>query len=135
MLMLDIDHAIGVLGALRKLGVNVDVDDFGTGYSSLTYLQRLPIDTLKIDKSFIDRLAEGDDSIVSAVVALGQSLGVDVLAEGVESADQAERLVTLGCDYAQGYYFARPLASVDAFLSLIERQTLPMPAHQIAAAR
>jgi diguanylate cyclase (GGDEF)-like protein/PAS domain S-box-containing protein len=114
-IMRDEARSVGVLNALRALGVRVAVDDFGTGYSSLTYVQRLPIDTLKIDKSFVDRLdgADADHSIVEAVVSLGRSLKVAVVAEGVESEHQRRRLRGLGCELAQGYLFARPVPLAD----------------------
>jgi EAL domain-containing protein (putative c-di-GMP-specific phosphodiesterase class I) len=89
------------------------LDDFGTGYSSLAYVKRFPIDMLKIDRSFVDGLVDGDEdaAIVSAVISMGQALRVDVVAEGVETSEQATQLRTLGCEFAQGYLFAKPLGS------------------------
>ena len=99
-----------VLSALQELGVRLAIDDFGTGYSSLGYLRRLPVDQLKVDRSFIEGLGSRDDdrAIVSAVVNMGHSLGLSVLAEGVETDEQLSELRSLGCDLGQGYRFARP---------------------------
>jgi diguanylate cyclase (GGDEF)-like protein/PAS domain S-box-containing protein len=104
------------LRELKSLGVRLAIDDFGTGYSSLSYLKRLPVETLKIDKSFISGLGRNpkDRLIASATISLAQTLGLAVVAEGVETAKQAMQLRKLGCDLAQGYYFAKPLTSHDA---------------------
>jgi EAL domain-containing protein (putative c-di-GMP-specific phosphodiesterase class I) len=104
---------------LHRLGVGLAIDDFGTGYSSLGYLQRFPIDVLKIDKSFIDGMLDGDVALVRAVVNLGHSLGLSVTAEGCETVPQMENLRALGCDRAQGYLFARPLR-LEALLELLD---------------
>jgi Amt family ammonium transporter len=101
------------LTRLRELGIELAVDDFGTGYSSLGYLQRMPVDVLKIDKSFVDGIATGGGPLVRAVVNLGHSLGLEATAEGVESLEQFELLRALGCDRAQGYLLAKPLAFED----------------------
>jgi diguanylate cyclase (GGDEF)-like protein/PAS domain S-box-containing protein len=106
------DRPLEVLGLVRALGVSVILDDFGTGYSSLGYLQRLPIDTVKLDRSFIADLTEdGDESaaIVQAVVTMAHALELTVVGEGVETPDQADRLRRLGCAMAQGFWFARPV--------------------------
>ena len=102
--------ATAALRELRSLGLHLAVDDFGTGYSSLTYLKRFPVECIKIDKSFVGGLGiEADDTtIVGAVVQLGRALGLHVVAEGVESPLQLERLRELECDRAQGYLFSRP---------------------------
>jgi predicted signal transduction protein with EAL and GGDEF domain len=111
-LMDDVESTMATLVELRALGVKVGVDDFGTGYSSLSYLKRLPVDVLKIDKSFVARLGEDmvDSAIVSSVVNLARSLGIAVVAEGVETDQQRLELRALGCPVAQGYYFSRPLS-------------------------
>jgi diguanylate cyclase (GGDEF)-like protein/PAS domain S-box-containing protein len=105
------DLTIGTLISLRDLGLHLEIDDFGTGYSSLSYLKRLPIETLKVDRSFIDELDSNQDdvAIVRAIIALGESLGLSVLAEGVERLTQAEQLQRLNCYLAQGFLFGRPL--------------------------
>jgi diguanylate cyclase (GGDEF)-like protein len=104
-----LDVAAGVLSELRALGVQVFLDDFGSGYSSLSYLHRFPVNTLKIDRSFIGSLAgatRGQPAIVESIVALARSVGANVIAEGVETRDQLRRLRQLGCGYAQGFLFS-----------------------------
>jgi EAL domain-containing protein (putative c-di-GMP-specific phosphodiesterase class I) len=104
------------LRELKGFGVQLAIDDFGTGYSSLSYLKRLPVETLKIDKSFIGGLGRNpkDRLIASATISLAQTLELRVVAEGVETAKQAMHLQELGCDLAQGHYFAEPLTSEEA---------------------
>ena len=116
LLMEDLDHNIAQLKALKDLGVGLAIDDFGTGYSSLSYLKKFPIDTLKIDQSFVRDIAvdRDDASIVAAIIALGQSLQLRLVAEGVEDAAQWTFLENLGCHEVQGFLFSRPLAP-DAF--------------------
>ncbi|MDD3353186.1 EAL domain-containing protein [Zoogloea sp.] len=110
-LMRDLDYATSTLGQLRERGIRVAVDDFGTGYSSLAYLRRLAVDTLKIDRSFIHELSDGQGiAIVEAVIGLARSLGLEVVAEGVETTAQLQALVERGCHQIQGYLFARPMA-------------------------
>ena len=109
---------VQVIEALRALGVKCSIDDFGTGYCGLSYLNRLPIDTLKIDRSFITELSGGSDTIVTAVIALGHSLGLKVVAEGVETADQFAYLTSRGCDEMQGYLFSKPVPA-DEFAALV----------------
>jgi diguanylate cyclase (GGDEF)-like protein/PAS domain S-box-containing protein len=110
-LMRDPDEAVLVLQALRDTGVHWEIDDFGTGYSSLSYLQRFPVETLKIDRSFVDGLDHRPEgvAIVKAIVGLGESLGLSVIAEGVERTAEAAKLRSLGCHLAQGYLYGRPL--------------------------
>ncbi len=114
----DVESAIAVLKQMKALNVKLGIDDFGTGYSSLSYLSRFPTDTLKVDKSFVGRMeleSEGENvAIVRTIVALAHALGMDVIAEGVETAAQLSRLRAIGCEYGQGYFFAKPLPSEDA---------------------
>ena len=109
-LLEDAEGAVTALSSLRELGVRLAVDDFGTGYSSLSYLKRLPVDAVKIDRSFVDGLAvDGDDSaIVAAVAGMARALRLTTIAEGVENLDQLQALKRLGCDLAQGYFFTTP---------------------------
>ena len=119
----DPDGIANVLRAIHDLDVMIAMDDFGTGYSSLAYLQRLPIDVLKIDRSFVAPMLHDRDSvaIVRAVLGLASALGMTTTAEGVETQELAETLLGLGCNVAQGYYFARPLAADAAYAYLKER--------------
>jgi diguanylate cyclase (GGDEF)-like protein len=109
----DPDLALSVLSELKALDARVAMDDFGTGYSNLAYLQRLPIDVLKIDRSFVEHMVDDRDkvAIVRTIQSLAEVLGMKTTAEGVETADQARLLSALGCDFGQGYLFARPLES------------------------
>ncbi len=114
---------VRALGRLRELGVRLVLDDFGTGYSSLSYLKHLPLDTIKIDRSFVAGLeATADRSIVEAVIALAHGLGIGVVAEGIETDAQRRRLIELGCDLGQGYLFSRPVPAKDAG-RLLKRRT------------
>jgi diguanylate cyclase (GGDEF)-like protein len=126
MLMHDPIRARVTLERLAAVGVGVAVDDFGTGYSSLAHLKRLPVDTLKIDKSFVLDMADDDagDAIVRSMIELAHNLGLRVVAEGVESPDAWLRLATLGCDLAQGFHLARPLPAA-ALLELLEAEREP----------
>jgi diguanylate cyclase (GGDEF)-like protein len=110
-IMADPTRAIGVLQSLAKEGVRLSIDDFGTGYSSMTYLKRLPVDELKVDRSFVTdmRTTQGDVQLVRSVIDLGHTLGLQVVAEGVEDADTLTALRELGCDIAQGYHLGRPM--------------------------
>src|SRR5262245_3878882 len=119
-LMQNIEQALPLLQALKRLGVSISIDDFGTGYSSLSYLKRLPIDTLKIDRSFVRELESSDDNaaIVTSIIAMGRSLKLRVVAEGVETRFQMRRLHEQGCRLMQGWLFARAV-DADAFLELL----------------
>ena len=111
MVMGDVDRAIDLMLKLKSLDLKLSIDDFGTGYSSLSYLHRFPMDTLKIDKSFVMR---EDWAIIQTILTLGKTLGMEVVAEGVESAQQVTILSQGGCDYGQGYFFAKPLTKAAA---------------------
>ncbi len=115
-LMRNPDRWITLLGRIREMGIKIAIDDFGTGYSSLAYLRQFPLNKLKIDKSFVDDIPGNPDacSIAEAVVALANSLGLSTLAEGVETEEQANFLLSLGCQNAQGYLYAKPLTATDA---------------------
>jgi EAL domain-containing protein (putative c-di-GMP-specific phosphodiesterase class I) len=117
--MSDTETVAADLCRLRELGVSISIDDFGTGYSSLTYVKNFPVDRLKIDQCFIRDLATdpSDAAIVRAIVSLGHSLELTVVAEGVQTEEQLARLRAEGCDEVQGYYFGRPMPAAD-FLAL-----------------
>ncbi len=111
MLVKNVDEAVGILSQLNAIGLDIAMDDFGTGYSSLSYLKRFPINTLKIDRSFVRDIATdpNDAAIVTAIIAMAHSLNMDVIAEGVETEDQLTFLIKKGCNRYQGYYFSKPL--------------------------
>jgi EAL domain-containing protein (putative c-di-GMP-specific phosphodiesterase class I) len=121
LLMRDTAATADALAALKALGLRLAVDDFGTGYSALGYLKRFPVDILKIDKSFVDGIASSaeDAALAHTIVQLGQTLNLQTLAEGIESADQSEQLSALGCTYGQSYLFARPTAPEDVEALLV----------------
>jgi EAL domain-containing protein (putative c-di-GMP-specific phosphodiesterase class I) len=102
---------VGILDDLRSLGIRLSIDDFGTGYSSLAYLKHLPVDNLKIDRSFIQDIPDDADavSIVTGIMALAHSLRMKVIAEGVETVAQRDTLARLNCDYLQGFLFSKPV--------------------------
>ena len=116
----DPEHARTIITQLKDRGVQIHLDDFGTGYSSLSLLHDFPIDKVKIDQNFVQRITSNHDTreIVKAIAGLGHNLGKPVVAEGVESAEDSDELAELKCDYAQGYFFAKPLPAgdVQAFL-------------------
>jgi EAL domain-containing protein (putative c-di-GMP-specific phosphodiesterase class I) len=119
--MQDVEETVRKLRALKDLGVRLAIDDFGTGSSSLGYLQRFPIDTLKIDKSFVDGIAADDSedpALVRAIVQMAATLNLDTIAEGIEGSEQLNELLSAGCRSGQGYLFARPLQAdaLEAFL-------------------
>ncbi|GGB97740.1 hypothetical protein GCM10007205_03780 [Oxalicibacterium flavum] len=120
LVMADVDHAIGILREMKTLGVQLSIDDFGTGYSSLSYLKRFPIDVLKIDRSFVNDITidPDDAAIVSSIISLAHSLRLQVIAEGVETAEQLSYLRQHGCDHMQGYFFSRPLTA-DAMTQML----------------
>lgn len=124
-LMQDIRRSIGILERIRSLGVRIAIDDFGTGYSSLNYLTQLPVDTLKVDRSFISELTHGTEkqSLVKNVIALSHDLGMRVVAEGVETREQLDHLINMKCDEIQGFFFSPPV-SADEFLSLLQNQSI-----------
>jgi EAL domain-containing protein (putative c-di-GMP-specific phosphodiesterase class I) len=115
------ESAESILRTLRARGVHLAVDDFGTGYSSLSYLRKFPIDSIKIDQSFVSQIttAPGETSIVSAVISMGRSLKLRVVAEGVETQAQLDFLHSHQCDEAQGYFFSRPVLP-EQFARLLE---------------
>jgi diguanylate cyclase (GGDEF)-like protein len=126
------DVVIGILTALRGLGVQLGLDDFGMGYSALGYLRRLPVQTLKIDRSFVNGIQDGGSlEIVRAILALAAGLGMDVTAEGVETADQAARLQDLSCEFGQGFYFDKPLTG-DLARDVLVKHTRAMAAQRVA---
>jgi diguanylate cyclase (GGDEF)-like protein/PAS domain S-box-containing protein len=120
-MMKEIDSVIAILLALKSLDIELHIDDFGTGYSSLSYLHRLPTDALKIDRSFVSRMGKGksDIAIVRTIVEMAHNLGRHVIAEGIETPEQLERLRALGCEFGQGYHFSRPLEEQAAEALLI----------------
>ncbi|PSR18033.1 diguanylate cyclase [filamentous cyanobacterium CCP3] len=120
MIMRDVDGAVELMHRLKQLGLKLAIDDFGTGYSSLSYLHRFPTDTLKIDQSFVGRMDQSDDDreIVQTIVTLGQKLNMDLVAEGIETETQLERLRVMGCRRGQGYLFSQPLGR-DAATALL----------------
>jgi EAL domain-containing protein (putative c-di-GMP-specific phosphodiesterase class I) len=103
---------MNVLQSFRNYGFKISIDDFGTGYSSMSYLKRLPVDTIKIDKSFVDDIALGssDNAIIEAIIALSKTLGYSIVAEGIETAEQESFLTKASCDLGQGYLFSRPVS-------------------------
>jgi EAL domain-containing protein (putative c-di-GMP-specific phosphodiesterase class I) len=126
-LIADMDRAIRVLGRLRELGVKVSLDDFGEGHASLGYLRRLPLDTLKIDRSYIAGVDTPNQyALVSNIVQLGRILGLCLVAEGVERVEELDALRRLGCDFSQGYLIARPMPPADFEQWLTTRASLPI---------
>jgi EAL domain-containing protein (putative c-di-GMP-specific phosphodiesterase class I) len=122
----DVESATAILARLKEIGVRIAVDDFGTGYSSLTHLVKFPLDIVKIDKSFVDRVANGNggDVMVRAVIDLSHKLGLATVAEGVEVDLQALALEDLACRWAQGYLYSRPVPAED-MAALLDARHLP----------
>ncbi|MDE3010315.1 MAG: EAL domain-containing protein, partial [Pseudomonadota bacterium] len=114
--MRDVDHVVALLRQVRALGIGVAVDDFGTGYTSLAYLKRFPLTQIKVDQSFVRDVARDHDSaaIVAAIIAMAHSLGLPVVAEGVEDAAQRDFLISHHCDLAQGYFYSTVLSAEGA---------------------
>jgi EAL domain-containing protein (putative c-di-GMP-specific phosphodiesterase class I) len=133
-MMQDMDLSIERLTALKELGVQLAIDDFGTGYSSLNYVRRFPVDILKVDKSFIDGVSDGGESsaLTAAVIELAGILNLKPVAEGIERADQLERLLELHCDLGQGFFFAKPLPSEELLTLLAERRQMEAEADVLA---
>ena len=129
-IMENADLAVEKLGRLKELGIQISIDDFGTGYSSMSYLQRFPLDHLKIDLSFVSRMNADTESqeIVKAIIQLAHSLGLKVIAEGVEHANQHELLHGMQCEYGQGYLFSRPVPGPEAEAYIRSRLTVAVPA-------
>lgn len=130
------EAAIKMLKELKQLGVQLSIDDFGTGYSSLSYLHRFPIDTLKVDRSFVSTMEEGSENgeIVRTVISLAKTLGMNVVAEGIETVHQLHQLRILNCEYGQGYLFSRPVPIPEADLMVDDRtrwQKIMPPANQV----
>ena len=125
LIMRDVESTIAVMNRLKALGIKLAIDDFGTGYSSLSYLKRLPLDVLKIDRSFIQGIGEvqADTTVVRAIISLAKSLGLSVTGEGVESAEQAACLNSWDCDRGQGYHFGRPM-EVEALTELMREDAV-----------
>ena len=119
----DVENTIRILRGIKALGVRIAIDDFGTGYSSLATLQHFPLDTIKIDRAFIRDIADGtqDTALADAVIAMGKSLSLTVVAQGVETREQAEFLRTHACDELQGFYFKAPLPA-EQFEQLLQAQ-------------
>jgi EAL domain-containing protein (putative c-di-GMP-specific phosphodiesterase class I) len=124
--MKDVDASLAILNDLTAMGVHIAIDDFGTGYSSLLYLKRMPATELKIDRAFVHDLERNDEdaAIVSSIIALGRTLQLQVVAEGVETQAQREYLSELGCDQLQGYHLGRPM-DAEEFLRRVQVQSRP----------
>jgi EAL domain-containing protein (putative c-di-GMP-specific phosphodiesterase class I) len=133
LLLKNTDDVIAKMIALKECGVDFSLDDFGTGYSSLSYLKRLPLDQLKIDQSFVrDVLTDASDAAIArAVIALGKSLGLGVIAEGVETQEQRNFLADNGCTFYQGYFFSRPVP-LQEFEALVHQQVAATPCQPAA---
>jgi len=128
-IMQDMDKAIQTLTELSNKGIRIAIDDFGTGYSSLGYLQTLPINTLKMDRSFVQGIkSSGDNSIINAIIAMAKGLNLDLIAEGVENQPQIDHLLSAGCCLAQGFYYSRPVPE-NELINLIKDEHPARPGH------
>ena len=127
--MSNVDTTAATLNAMSDMGLEISLDDFGTGYSSLSYLKRFPIDVLKIDRSFVrDIPTDPDDSaIATAIISMAHNLGIQVVAEGVESQEQLDFLHEHDCDTVQGYFLSRPKSADDIARFLGTKKPLPWP--------
>ena len=125
LLVEDPDHAVEALNKIKRLGVSIAIDDFGTGYSSLSYLHQFPLDTLKIDRAFVNNMDKSENSrrIVTSIAQLALALEMNIVAEGIEEKSQLEALRELGCQYGQGYYMARP-TTAEKTIELIESRPI-----------
>jgi EAL domain-containing protein (putative c-di-GMP-specific phosphodiesterase class I) len=137
--MQNAEGVILMMKQIRELGIQLSIDDFGTGYSSLSYLHRFPINTLKVDRSFVNSMEDGSENgeIVRTVIALAKTLRLNVIAEGIETIHQLHQLRILGCEYGQGYLFSRPVPIDEAgrliedaarFEKIMPQQMFPIPA-------
>jgi EAL domain-containing protein (putative c-di-GMP-specific phosphodiesterase class I) len=133
-LMRDTSRVLETLNNLRALGIRLALDDFGTGYSSLSYLREFPIDSIKIDKSFVDGITHGSEeaAVARAVIELGRTLNIDTVAEGIEGAHQLDELRNLRCGFGQGYHFSPPLAA-DRMEPLLRLESMRVATHLDAA--
>ncbi|MDJ0588895.1 MAG: EAL domain-containing protein, partial [Pleurocapsa sp. MO_226.B13] len=124
MMMDDVENTIILLNQLRKLKIEISLDDFGTGFSSFSYLHRFPTNTLKIDRSFVSNMKQGAKNIeiVNTITILAHKLGMNTIAEGIETEEEKEILQGFNCEYGQGYFFAKPLSKEDA-TELFVKQT------------
>jgi EAL domain-containing protein (putative c-di-GMP-specific phosphodiesterase class I) len=118
----DMDLSIRRMSALRSLGVRLAIDDFGTGYSSLTYLRRLPVDILKIDRSFVADPSQEATLLTAAIVQLARIFNLQVVLEGIENASHLERVGDMRCDFGQGFHFAKPLSAAE-MMAVAARQS------------
>ena len=124
-MMKNMDDTISTIMDFTNMGIGISIDDFGTGYSSLSYLKKFPLESLKIDRSFVSDIPEDKDDmmITSAIISMAKSLGLKVVAEGVENRQQIAFLKEHQCDFLQGYYFSRPVPAVE-FEQLLKKQLI-----------
>ncbi|HCB38150.1 MAG TPA: hypothetical protein DEP79_00590 [Gammaproteobacteria bacterium] len=127
------DDAMRVMGELSAVGIRLSIDDFGTGYSSLSYLKKLPVNEIKIDRSFVMEMAKNSDDqvIVHTTLTMGHNMSLEVVAEGIEDEDTLNKLKEMGCDLAQGYHIARPMPANEFFTWLANYAAKLNPTHSI----